>query len=77
MKRSDMLSKLHWYLTDQIYTENEDGTGDVSFEFTKDLLSWIEDDGMLPPIWKGMSLSRWVGSNPDIFEVFTWEDEDD
>jgi hypothetical protein len=76
MKRSEMISRGVGYLIDQEKMCN------MKIDLNKRelvdyLLACFERQGMLPPIWDGMSLGRWVSPNPEIFEVFTWQNEDE
>ena len=67
-----MIKNIHWYLNDQIYTENDDGTGDIALEFAADLLGWLEQDGMLPPMTEEQNPLGWVAST-----ALEWDKEDE
>ena len=49
MKKSEVIKNIHWFLNDQL-TAGEDGNGDIDYECSEDLLEYLEEMGMLPPL---------------------------
>lgn len=75
MKRSEMIDILiHTMSKESFRQQFEDGIPSLE-KMANVLLNIVEEEGMLPPIAKGMDQDHWISAMPELFEFFKWDAE--
>jgi hypothetical protein len=74
MKRSDMID-----IMVESYFNKLDlvGYGWSNRDLMAYILEKVEEQGMLPPIEAGMCQDHWISAQPEAFECFKWDSEDE